>query len=192
MLEFIQKIDQEIFLFLNGLHSPIADPVMQFLTNQLVWTPLFILVIYTLFKKYGWSAVWNLAGIGLIILVSDQFVSGFMKPFFGRLRPSHDPELQTLVHFVNEYKGGLYGFASSHAANSFGVALYLWIVAKKEIKWIWIMFGWAFIFSYTRIYLGVHYPADILVGASVGCVFALAIDWLIRIARNIRSDIKRT
>jgi len=189
LLEFLQKIDVEVFLFLNNLHSGFFDIIMFQLTKQLIWLPLFIIVIFFLFKYYKNEAWWLIAGIVFIILISDQFISGFMKPFFERLRPSHDPVLENLVHLVNEYRGGLYGFASSHAGNSFGVAMFLWLTVRVKIPWIWIMFVWAFIFSYTRIYLGVHYPADIIVGGAIGATFALFIDWFIRIVRlKLRSS----
>lgn len=184
LIELLQEIDRNLFLFLNGFHSEFMDPVVLLLTNQIAWAPLFVFIIYSLIKKYQMTAIWYLIGIAMVVLLSDQFVSAFMKPFFSRLRPSHDADLSTLVHIVNGYKGGPYSFASSHAANSFGIALYLWIAIKKEVKWIWILFAWAFIFSYTRIYLGVHYPGDILVGAMVGSLFAIATDWTIRRIQN--------
>jgi undecaprenyl-diphosphatase len=91
-----------------------------------------------------------------------------MKPYFERLRPSRDPEVAALLHLVNGYKGGVYGFASSHAANSFGVSMFLWLLYRNNRKWIWTLFIWAAFFTYTRIYLGVHYPGDILVGGLTG------------------------
>jgi undecaprenyl-diphosphatase len=97
-----------------------------------------------------------------------------MKPFFARLRPSHEPGLQNLVHLVNGYKGGLYGFASSHAANTFGTATFVWLALKPFMRWSGLIFIWAVVMTYTRIYLGVHYPGDILVGA----LFGILIGWL--------------
>jgi undecaprenyl-diphosphatase len=96
-----------------------------------------------------------------------------MKPFFGRLRPSHEPELEGLLHLVDGYRGGLYGFASSHAANTFGVAIFIWLSLRKHYRWIGVIFIWAILMSYTRIYLGVHYPTDILVGAIIGSLCGL-------------------
>jgi len=187
LLEYLQKIDTEIFLFLNGLHSEFWDTVMFRATNQVSWIPFFAIIIYALFKFYKKDAWWQIVGIVLVILLSDQLVSGFMKPFFGRIRPSHDPALIGLVHLVNDYRGGMFSFASSHAANSFGISFFLWLCAREKFSWVWIMFVWAVIFSYTRIYLGVHYPADIVVGALVGGIIALFIDWIIRIVRSRRN-----
>lgn len=171
MIEWLDRIDKDIFLFLNGLHNEFLDPVMFALTGKWYWMPLFLLVTVVLFVKFKWRAVYILLGIALVITLADQFTSRFMKPFFERFRPSHDPDIGNLVHTVNNYKGGLYGFASSHAANSFGVAFYLWFTVRKHLPWIWIMFIWGAIFSYTRIYLGVHYPGDIITGAFVGSIF---------------------
>ncbi len=141
------------------------------LTNQLTWIPLFLFIIYKLIKNFRWETLWILLGAAIVIILSDQLVSGFMKPFFERLRPSHAHDLQALVHTVNGYQGGLYGFASSHAANSFGIAVFLWQVTRDKIHWIWVMFVWAILFSYTRIYLGVHYPGDIITGGLLGAGF---------------------
>jgi undecaprenyl-diphosphatase len=91
-----------------------------------------------------------------------------MKPVFARFRPSQEPTLEGLVHLVNGYKGGLYGFASSHAANTFGIAFFVWLTLRAHYRWIILIFAWAAFMTYTRIYLGVHYPGDIIVGAVVG------------------------
>jgi undecaprenyl-diphosphatase len=95
-----------------------------------------------------------------------------MKPYFTRLRPSHEPSLEGLVHLVEGYKGGTYGFASSHAANTFGTAMFLYLLFRIKKSWIVWLFPWAAFVSYTRIYLGVHYPGDIVGGAGVGLLCA--------------------
>lgn len=109
-----------------------------------------------------------LAGAGLTILLADQITSSIMKPYFARLRPSHDPALNGLLHLVNGYKGGLYGFASGHAANTFGIATFFWLLFRSRYNWIGLLFLWAVAVTYTRLYLGVHYPSDILVGGTIG------------------------
>jgi undecaprenyl-diphosphatase len=91
-----------------------------------------------------------------------------MKPFFARLRPSREPSLEGLVHLVNGYTGGKYGFASSHAANTFATAFFFWLLFKDRYRWVWVLFVWAVVMTYTRIYLGAHYPGDILVGMLIG------------------------
>jgi len=168
LIEVLDKLDKKIFLFLNDLHTPFLDPIMFALTNQLSWIPLFLVIIFYLFKQFKKDTLWILAGIVITITLCDQLVSSIMKPFFERLRPTHDPMIRSLIHTVNEYKGGLFGFVSAHAANSFGIATFLWLSVKDRIAWIWVLYLWAILFSYTRIYLGVHYPGDIIAGALLG------------------------
>lgn len=184
MLESLSALDTELLLFLNQFHNTFFDSVMFRLTNQLSWIPFFLFIIFYIYKNFKKDTLWILLGIAIVIVISDQIVSGFMKPFFSRFRPSNDPSLVGLLHIVNEYRGGLYGFASSHAANSFGIALFLWLFTHRKIKWIWIMFIWATIFSYTRIYLGVHYPGDIVSGAIVGMLISYLVFWVYKYVRS--------
>lgn len=109
-----------------------------------------------------------LIGVALTILLADQITSTIMKPYFARLRPSHEPTLEGLLHIVNGYKGGLYGFASGHAANTFGTATFFYLLFRNKYWWVGLLFLWALLVTYTRLYLGVHYPSDILVGGIVG------------------------
>ena len=164
----IINLDKEVFLFLNGLHSSFFDVVMPLMTGTYFWIPLYLFLTVIIIKKYKKDSIWILVGVIVTIVLCDRITTGFMKPFFARLRPSHEPELRDLVHLVNNYRGGLYGFASSHAANTFGVAVFLWLTLKANFKWIGLIFVWAAIMTYTRIYLGVHYPGDIIVGALIG------------------------
>jgi undecaprenyl-diphosphatase len=173
-MEELLELDKRLLLFLNGWNSPFFDSVMLTLTETFVWTPLYAILIYLVIKTYGKSSIWILLGVALTILLCDRITSGFMKPFFARLRPSHEPGLEGLLHLVNDYRGGLYGFASSHAADTFGVAMFVWLSLKKYYRWIWVVFVWAALMTYTRIYLGVHYPSDILFGALIG----MTLGWL--------------
>ncbi len=170
MLEFLQEIDRNLLLKINSWHSPWLDSIMATLTNGLIWLPFFLLIIGFMIYKFRWQSIFILVFTGMVIFLADRISAGFIKPWVGRIRPSHEPELAFLLHFVNGYKGGLYSFVSSHAANAFGIATFLWLVLRKQITWIWVMFIWATIFCYTRIYLGVHYPSDILGGALVGII----------------------
>lgn len=168
MLETLIEFDKELFLFFNSFHTSWLDPVMFWVTKTFFWLPLYLFLlalVITNFKKDAWIV---LLGIAITILLADQITAGLMKPFFARLRPSREPSLQGLVHLVNGYTGGKYGFASSHAANTFATALFFWLLFKEHYKWIWILFVWAVVMTYSRIYLGVHYPGDILVGMLVG------------------------
>ncbi len=168
----IVEWDKQLFIWLNGFHTPWLDPVMLLVTKTAFWLPLYFALAYLIFKNYrkeGWLV---LAGVGLAILLADQITSGLMKPLFARPRPSHEPSLAGLVHIVDDYTGGQYGFASSHAANTFTVALIVWLVLKQFYRWIVFIFLWATLMTYTRIYLGVHYPGDILAGMMVGLLSA--------------------
>jgi len=180
MIDWLIEIDKQLFLFLNGLHTTWLDPVMFFISGRKEWIPLYAFLVYLLVRNYRWQSLYYIAGIALAVLLADQFTSGFMKPFFERLRPSHDPEIGPLTHIVNDYRGGSFGFASSHAANTFAVATWFFLVFRTKYKTITWMFLWSSVVSYSRIYLGVHYPSDILVGAVVGTVMALGVYWVIR------------
>ena len=175
MINFLLEIDLKLLLFINSWHEPWLDSVMVSLTNGLVWSPLFLIVIGVMIYKFRWQSIAMLLFVALVIFLTDRVSSGLIKPWVGRLRPSHEPDLADLLHIVNGYRGGVFSFVSSHAANAFGVATFLWLILRKNIKWIWLMFIWATIFSYTRIYLGVHYPSDILGGGVLGALIGLLV-----------------
>ncbi len=168
MIDQLIKWDKELLIFLNSFHAPWLDPIMLLITKTFFWLPLYGFLIYLMFRNFKKEAWLILIGAGITILLCDQITSTFMKPFFARLRPSQDPSMIGLIHHVDNYKGGLYGFASGHAANTFGVALFVWLTLKPIYKWMWAIFIWAAVMTYTRIYLGVHYPGDIIVGATIG------------------------
>ena len=132
----------------------------------MVWIPLYLVFLYLIIRQYKWKTLMVLVLAAVMILVSDQLANLF-KDTFQRLRPSHEPGL--MVHLVNAYKGGEYGFYSSHASNAFSIAVFLIVLAGKRYKWVWIIaLPWAMLMSYTRIYLGVHFPGDILAGIMMG------------------------
>lgn len=166
--------DKELFIFFNQIHADWADPVMLFLTHTLTWTPLYIFLVYSIIKtdkKLWWIGV---SGIVLTILLSDQITAGLMKPYFERLRPSQDPTLRDVIHLVNGYKGGMFGFASSHAANTFGTAMFFHLTYRNRWKFTKWLFLYAALHTYTRLYLGVHFPGDILAGIIVGLLAGIA------------------
>lgn len=175
-METLISWDIELLLWLNDLNHPYLDQVMFFLSEKKVWIPFYLLLIYLVFRVEKWR-IWIFAlTVAATIGLSDGFTSKFMKPYFERLRPSHNPEIQEEVHVVNAYRGGKFGFASSHAANTFALALLLWFLYRRYWPYVGLMFVWAALVSYTRIYLGVHFPLDILVGALVGmaCAFLMS------------------
>jgi undecaprenyl-diphosphatase len=168
MLETLSDWDTQLLLFLNQFHWPWLDQVAMLATRTEYWIPLFVFLLYLIFSDYKKEAWLVLLGIAVTILLADQITSSLMKPFFQRLRPSHQPALEGILHIVDGYRGGTYGFASSHAANTTGIALFIFLLFREKYKIIWLMFVWAFVMSYTRVYLGVHYPGDMIVGALVG------------------------
>lgn len=164
-LQYILEVDKEIFLFLNGFHSPFWDTIMLMITRKETWIPFFAIIIYFIIKNYRLKAVLILFFLALVILFSDQF-SVLLKENIQRLRPVYQPEIEHLVHNVLR-KGGFYGFVSSHAANSFAIFAFTTRIFRNKTYWFLLLF-WAAIFSYSRIYSGVHYPLDILGGAVFG------------------------
>ena len=160
--------DQHLLLVLNGSDNIWLDNVFQLLTKTVTWVPLILVLLYILLKNRPWREVLLfVVCLALVILVTDRFSSGFCKPFFHRFRPSHEPALEGLVDLVGDRRGGLYGFISSHAANTFGAFAFISLYFRRRAMTL-TLFLWACLSSYSRIYLGLHYPGDILVGALWG------------------------
>jgi undecaprenyl-diphosphatase len=176
MIEAIKNWDEAAFLWLNSFHSSALDPIVLQLTQTISWIPLYVLLLYQIYRIDPKNTAWILGGVMLTILLSDQVTSGLMKPYFERLRPCHDPRWDGMLHLYGRC-GGLYGFVSSHAANTFGLATFLTLKLGKKKKTIAWLFLYAFLVSYTRIYLGVHYPLDVFFGAVFG-VLAAFFSWL--------------
>lgn len=174
MLEWLIELDRQLFLFLNGLNAGWLDPVMQFITEKYTWFPVYGLVIAFIIWRFRWQSIMILVSIAMVVAACDQTTSAFMKPFFERFRPCHQPDIQSLVHVV-EGCGGKFGYASSHAANTFGVAMFLFHLFRHFYRNMGWVFVWAAVVSYSRIYVGVHYPGDILTGALIGCFFGYMI-----------------
>ena len=184
-MEHILELDRKIFLELNSnFHNPFMDQLMMFLTSTTAWIPLYIILLYLLIRNYKKETWIVLLGITLTIILADQITSSIMKPLFERLRPSHEPFLAEQVHIVNKYRGGRFGFASSHAANTFGVATLIWLLLKNYRPWITLLFIWPLFVGYTRIYLGVHYPGDILAGFLIGLMCAITSYLLVVLLRS--------
>jgi undecaprenyl-diphosphatase len=177
MLSFLQQLDKEIFLFLNGIHNPFFDSLMWYISLPGTWIPFYVLLSYLLYRKFGKNVVFYLVIIGLAVGLSDFIASGIIKESVQRFRPSREHSLDGLVHLLSNpvtgqlYMGGKYGFVSSHAANSFALAVLFSLFFDRKWASIGLIF-WALLVSYSRIYLGVHYPGDILGGALVGVIVA--------------------
>ena len=178
------NIDTELFLFLNGLHADWLDPIMIFISGKLSWTPFYLVLLYLIIKNYKKQSILIIIGIILLIICSDQISSSVFKPLFERPRPCHNEAIKDLVYLPSGHCGGAYGFISSHACNVFALAVFITHVLKKYYSKIgWVMFAWATLVAYSRIYMGVHYPGDVLVGAAVGAL----IGWgFVRFYKTIR------
>lgn len=168
----LERLDQQFFLFLNSLNSPFWDQIMHILTGKIIWVPLYLAILIYLGIKYKRKFLIILLFIILAATMADQ-ISVFIKNAVERPRPCHEPILEGLVHTFKGECGGAFGFVSSHATNSFNVALLSLLFIRKRWYTIAIVI-WAAVIGYTRIYLGVHYPGDVLCGSLLGA----SIGWL--------------
>ncbi len=184
MLERLIHIDTEILLAINGWHAPWADTLMWIISAKTTWIPLYLLLIVLLVYRYRQPAPTTVkwlqkvpACVVMILTIvaavglADFIASGILKDWVARPRPSRVPELEGVLHLVNGYKSGRYGFVSSHAANTMACGLLFSLIWRKKITTISLML-WVAANCYSRMYLGVHYPLDILGGLIVGALVA--------------------
>ncbi|WP_420602469.1 phosphatase PAP2 family protein [Flagellimonas sp.] len=172
MLEELVQLDKELFLFLNGLGTPTWDGFWMFMTKTRNSAPLYLLLLFLSYKNFGLKGTAIiLVSIALLITCTDQ-LSNFFKYGVGRLRPCHDPEITDVMRLVKSYCGGKFGYFSAHAANSFAPATFFALLFHKKVKFIGLLLVvWASIVAYSRIYIGVHFPLDVVTGTFVGMVF---------------------
>ncbi len=182
MIKYILDLDTQLFLFLNSIHYSWLDPIMELITRRDTWFPTYLVLIFYLIYRNKKEAAYQIIGIILAVALSDQLCSSFLKPLVGRLRPCHEPALQGLIHMVTDC-GGQFGFCSSHAANGFALAVSLYFYFGKNIYTL-IGFIWAITISYSRIYVGVHYPLDVIFGAFIGSAFGFLSHTLISIFKK--------
>lgn len=174
MIDWLNTIDTQVFLALNGLHAPYFDAFMKLFTGKWIWVPMYAAVLFAVVRNYRWrQTLAVLVCVALAITIADQVCATLIRPEVCRLRPSN-PEnpLSEMVHIVGGYRGGSYGFPSCHAANSFALASFLTLLFANR-KLSLFIFAWAVLNSYSRVYLGVYYPGDLLVGAIIGTAAGL-------------------
>lgn len=180
---YLANLDRELFLFLNSLHVDWMDPIMTFISGTLSWVPFYAVLLYLVYKHYKKETFLVVIGVILLIICSDQISAHVFKPIFERPRPCHDEEIKALVYLPNGHCGGSYGFISSHACNVFALAVYMTHILRRYYSKIaWLMFIWAAVIGYSRIYMGVHYPGDVIVGSIVGILIGFAVSKLYDLA----------
>jgi undecaprenyl-diphosphatase len=183
IINTINSWDTSLFLALNGQGGPFWDLVMWWASDKLIWIPVYLLFLFLLWKDHRGRIWLVMLFAAFLIFLSDQISVHLFKDVFQRLRPCHEPALEGMVHMVNGKCGGNYGFYSSHASNIFALAVFVISLMRKKTWWIILaIFCWAALIGYSRIYLGVHYPGDVLAGAIAGSLLG----WMVaRFLKNL-------
>lgn len=190
MFEKLLSLDTQFFIFLNSLGSESYDGFWLIITKQINWIPLFLLLLYLIYKKIGVKQTgYLLLFVAVLILATDQITNVF-KYTFQRVRPCNNPEINTFIRVVQARSS--FSFFSGHAANSMAVATFLYLIFKKQINFFGLLFLWPLIFAYSRIYLGLHYPLDILSGYFFGVImgFLMYKGYLLAINKNFPKGIQ--
>lgn len=171
MLKKLFEWDKEVFIYLNKLGIEEYDTFWTVATEIISWTPLFILFFVLIMMAYPGKEGRYRSLTVLLLLFLVLIATNLTKEFFERLRPSNEEQLRDLIRILIQPKG--YSFFSGHAATSFSITTLVYLFLRKRMKYTWLLFIWPVIFSFSRIYVGVHYPFDILIGTVVGVLFAI-------------------
>lgn len=182
LLQQLVQIDTDLFLTLNSLHTAYLDPFMKLYSGKLIWAPLYASLVYVMWRNLSWrQLLCGLICVALVILFADQVSATLIRPYVARLRPANlDNPIAPLVHIVDGYRGGRYSFPSCHAANTVGLAVYVALLIRHRGLTLFMLI-WALVTCYSRIYLGVHYPGDLFVGALIGAAGAFLMYALYRL-----------
>ena len=188
MLDKLLDLDQKLTLLLNGSDSLFWDGVAQTATSTLTWIPLAIVLLYVIIRNNDIKNVGLIiVAMALCVLVADQVASGICKPLFARFRPAQDPQIMYLVDIVDGYRGGRYGFFSSHASNTFALAVFVSLLIRHKALTLGLI-SWALLNCWTRVYLGVHYVGDLFVGTCFGCFVGVVVYFIFKRITKLEID----
>jgi len=171
--QWLVEGDSSILLAVNGMHSSYFDTFMWLCSRKFEWIPFYLSILYVLFRNFNWRVVlYSLVAMGVILLLTDAVSSHFIRPVVARLRPSNlENPISEMIHIVDNHRGGRYGFPSSHASNSWGLVFFVGLLLRRR-ELTTFLACWALLLCYSRLYLGVHYPGDLLAGMLLGAVVA--------------------
>jgi len=172
-MDYLERIDEQLFLFLNSSYASWLDPLMVWISGTLTWIPLYLLLLYYIIKARRITVWITLLCLVLLVVLTDQG-SGFFKAWVERPRPCYDVSTAPLARLLMGC-GGQYGFFSAHAANTFGLATFVFLLFRKKLFFLGLLFFWAFLVSYSRIYVGKHFPGDVLAGG----IFGIFAGWVV-------------
>lgn len=192
ILQTLNQWDTQVFLAVNGWHHPFFDSFMEMYSDRFVWLPFYLSIAYAVYRQFHWKAMVVFLVLALLLLtINDQLCSSVFRSAFARMRPSNpDNPLSAVVHIVDGYRGGRYGFPSAHAANSWGLAMFISLSFRRRLLML-TMVGWATVMCYSRMYLGVHYFGDVLCGALLGTLTASLVYYVFQHISRPMADLFR-
>ncbi|WP_075589908.1 phosphatase PAP2 family protein [Labilibacter marinus] len=197
-MDALLQFDTQLFQLINFFHSKYEDNAFWLISSTIIWVPMYLVIIYTFIKSQKLQSWITIVAVLLLIVLCDRISTDIFKYGFERLRPSHDPDLMGIVKNVFGYKGGKFGFVSSHATNTMGIAVFTSLIFRNKVFSIFILI-WSLVVGYSRIYLGVHFPGDVLGGFMLGALlgylvyklYALVIPRFVRLTYFNRKGLRR-